>query len=63
MSKSSQEKNCTRSNIVVQSWDAAIADAKERIKRLKLSVKVFEQHRRAGEPWPGSESENASTQN
>jgi hypothetical protein len=37
----------------------AIADAKERIKRLRFSIKIFEQHQKRGEPWPTSE--NAST--
>ena len=32
-------------------WDEAIADAQERIKRLKFSIKVFRQNKKAGKPW------------
>jgi hypothetical protein len=34
-------------------WDWAIRDAKQRIKRLRDSVRVFEKMRNAGEPWRG----------
>ena len=32
-------------------WDEAIQDASEKIKRLKFSIKVFEQKKMAGEEW------------
>lgn len=50
-------------------WDKAIADAQElisqelkkvadaklRIKRLKLSIAVFQERKEAGDPWPGDD--------
>lgn len=36
------------------SWDWAIRDAKERVKRLRESIRVFERMRDAGEPWRGN---------
>ena len=62
MSKISQAKSCATSKLSVEKsegWDSAIADAKERIRRLRFSIKIFEQHQKRGEPWPTSE--NAST--
>lgn len=38
---------------IAPDWDAAIQDAKQRIKELKASIKVFEQNRDAGSKWPG----------
>jgi hypothetical protein len=32
-------------------WDEAIQDASEKIKRLKFSIKIFEQKKMAGEKW------------
>jgi hypothetical protein len=34
-------------------WDAALAEARQRIEDLQFSVKVFEQKKAAGEPYPG----------
>jgi hypothetical protein len=36
-------------------WDSAIAEAKEQIKRLKSSIKLWESMREKGEKWPGFE--------
>lgn len=36
-----------------RSWDDAIAHAKSRIQELKRSLKVFEENKERGEPWPG----------
>jgi hypothetical protein len=65
MYKTRQAESCTTSKISVEKsegWDSAIADAKERIKRLRFSIKIFEQHQKRGEPWPLS-SDEAATQN
>ncbi len=37
-------------------WDWAITDAKNRIKQMRASIRVFEQMRDSGEPWRGSTS-------
>jgi hypothetical protein len=34
-------------------WDEAIADAKEKIRRLRLTIRVYKEHKKAGEVWPG----------
>jgi molybdopterin synthase catalytic subunit len=36
-------------------WNAAINLAKERIKRLKASIKLWKEMRDSGEKWPGFE--------
>ena len=41
---------------VLTGWDRAIADAKERIKRLKFTIEVYREHKKAGEVWPGDKS-------
>jgi hypothetical protein len=41
-------------------WDSAIAEAEERIKGLRESIKIFRKHRDAGDKWPGV---NRTTQN
>jgi hypothetical protein len=38
-------------------WDAAIADAKRRIERLKVVISVCEEKKAEGEPWPGDQQE------
>ena len=37
-------------------WDAAIADAKERIRALRYSIRVFQARKKAGEPWPATQN-------
>jgi hypothetical protein len=36
-------------------WDQSIADAKQRIRDLEFSIRVFRERKRAGEKWPGKE--------
>jgi hypothetical protein len=53
----SQGQNKTKSKKereVELGWDRAIADAKEQIRRLEISISIFQEHRDAGEPWPES---------
>jgi hypothetical protein len=38
-------------------WDAMIRDAKKRIEDLGLSIALLEKKKAAGEPWPGTRSE------
>lgn len=56
------------------SWDTAIKDAKreidrakDRISRLRSSIRIFEQRKKAGHPFPtvddSTAPKNASTQN
>ena len=33
-------------------WDEATSDAKEKIRGLRYSIRVFEERKKAGEPWP-----------
>jgi hypothetical protein len=59
-----QTKNSKRPKKSVHGWDTAIADAKERIRQLKLTVQVYEARKRAGDEWPSSEvSELAASKN
>ncbi len=51
-----QAQNERKVKKVLDGWDRAIADAKERIKSLQLSIEVFKEHKKAGEPWPGDKS-------
>jgi hypothetical protein len=54
-------KSIARANKVVEnlhSWDDAISHAKARIKQLKNSLRTFEEHRKRGEPWPGTQLDN-----
>lgn len=37
------------------SWEDALAYAKQRIKELRQSLRVFQEKVRKGEPWPGSQ--------
>jgi hypothetical protein len=48
---------------IVDSWESAIAKAKEKIARLKEDVLTFQQMKRSGEPWPGTQVGNAATHN
>ena len=38
----------------LDSWDAAIAKAKRKIKGLRQAIKTFEESKKNGEPWPAS---------
>ena len=39
-------------------WDWAIKDARDRIKQMRASIRVFERMRDSGEPWRGSLSKD-----
>lgn len=58
MTITSQAQNERKSKKEKTGWDKAIADAKERIKKLELSISVFQERKNAGDPWPG----NSATQ-
>jgi hypothetical protein len=67
MSQRVKGKNATT---VATGWDAVIADAQKRIRKLEISIKVFNQRREAGETCPFTQSltttskvENAATHN
>jgi hypothetical protein len=49
--KSQVENECTGKKDVGE-WDQAIKDARERIRGLKLSIKVFKARRDNGESFP-----------
>lgn len=38
---------------IADSWDSAIAKAKQKIARLKEDVRTFQEMKDGGEPWPG----------
>jgi hypothetical protein len=38
----------------VDSWDSAIAKARQKISRLKQGIAAFREMRDGGEPWPGA---------
>lgn len=50
-----QAQNAYKPKKVSTGWDRAIKDAKKRIKNLQLSIEVFKDRKRAGEPWPGDQ--------
>jgi hypothetical protein len=52
MSIKSQAKKKVKEERKGDAWDAAIAEAKERIKRLRYSISVFKARKKAGDPWP-----------
>jgi len=39
-------------------WDQMIEDAKERIRKLEISIRVFTQKKEAGEPFPLKATQN-----
>src|SRR5271155_1020606 len=39
-------------------WERAIVQTKAKIARLQAAVRVFEERKAAGEPWPGTQSPN-----
>jgi len=53
MSKICQGQNARQAR-KLDGWDSAIADAKRRIRELQFSLKVFKQHKKAGEQWPSA---------
>jgi hypothetical protein len=58
---SSPPENFSVENLA--SWEDAIRKAKSKINRLKMAIRVFEESMKHGEPWPGTQSENAATRN
>lgn len=62
MPNRSQEQNRSNSK-KFSSWDDVISDIKGRINDLQFSLKIFQQRKAAGEPWPlqqkaGTEAES-----
>jgi hypothetical protein len=55
MSKSKSIDKRNKSVEISPSWDWAISEAKQQIKRLQESIRVFQKMRDAGEPWRGAE--------
>jgi len=43
-------------------WDAMIRDARKKIEDLNYAIKVFETRKEAGEPWPGTQPENQTSE-
>ena len=52
MSINSQARNDGRKKNV-SGWDIAIAEARRRIRDLKVTIKVYSERRKKKEPWPG----------
>lgn len=40
---------------IIDSWDSAIAKAKQKIARLKEDIETFKEMKDSGEPWPGAQ--------
>ena len=51
MNETNVNKNNKTKMSNLQGWDAAIQDAKRRIKELEYSVEVFEKNKRSGRPF------------
>jgi len=49
-----------RATDVASGWDTAIADAKDRIRKLEFSIKVFTQRKEAGEAFPSTPRRQAN---
>ncbi len=47
-------KSRTKVKRMLSEWDRAIADAKERIKRLRYTIRIYRARKRAGDAWPGT---------
>lgn len=45
----------------VSGWDLGIALAKERIRKLRWTIRVYKQRRDNGESWPGENVASAGT--
>jgi hypothetical protein len=54
-----KEKSANKKQIE-SGWDGAIADARERIRGLHYSIKVFEARKRCGDQWPGDKVATSS---
>jgi len=50
------KKATPKSPKIVSEWDAGIALAKEKIRKLRWTIRVYKQRRDSGEPWPGNAS-------
>ncbi|MGA2000709.1 MAG: hypothetical protein ABSG52_12000 [Terriglobales bacterium] len=48
-----------KDNRTIAGWDAAIADAKQRIQDFRKAIRVYTEAKRRGESWPTA----ASTRN
>jgi hypothetical protein len=46
-------------NNLQSKWDEGIIDAKEKIKKLRMTIRVYEASKKSGDKWPG----DAETQN
>jgi hypothetical protein len=53
MHKTCQQQN-VKTNDKDGSWDWAIEQAREKIKRFQAAIRVFEERKEAGDTWPGS---------
>jgi hypothetical protein len=47
---------------IVDSWDSAIAKAKQKIACLKDDIVTFQEMKESGEPWPGTVTQLQPTQ-
>jgi hypothetical protein len=61
MLKSVKGKNTTKCSNGA-GWDQVIEEAKERILKLEISIKVFSEKKERGEPWPGSSGNTLTRQ-
>jgi hypothetical protein len=56
--KSILSKRDKKSTKILSGWDKAIADAKRGVFRLERAIENFKEMKKAGEPWPGSPTQN-----
>jgi len=52
MNKKCKQQN-DKNNDKTESWDWAIEQAREKIKRFQAAIRVFEDRKEAGDAWPG----------
>lgn len=62
MHKSCQQQS-VKEDVKTGSWDWAIEQTRERIKRLQAAIRVFEDRKEAGDAWPGIADADAILRN
>jgi hypothetical protein len=54
----SQAKSEAKARRSSNPWDDAITEAKQKIRALRYTIRVYEARKRAGDPWPGSATQH-----
>ena len=41
-------------------WDQVILEARRRIRNLRFTIKVYQERKARGEPWPGTQTQGSA---